>query len=44
MRLIDDDGKGFAAFGGYFVEDKREFLHRRDDDFFALLDKSAQVA
>jgi hypothetical protein len=43
MRFVNDDGKSYAAFVADLIEDKGEFLHRRDDDLLAFLDESAQI-
>ena len=45
VGLVDDDGEvPSALLVADLVEDEGEFLDRRDDDFLAALDESAQVA
>ena len=43
MGFVDDDGEVFRLFGRDFVQDVGEFLHRRDDDLFPLLDEAAKI-
>ena len=43
MRLVDDYGKTLVfQRGSDLVEDERELMDRRDDDFFAALQELAQ--
>jgi hypothetical protein len=46
MRLVDQDGKApaVAVLVADLIEDKRELLHRADDDLLAALNELAQIA